>query len=113
MKKTSRDFGHPVRDAVDQAKQTKLNKSESILEQLTYRHSMLFHQLVEAKNRLNNVTLSLGGNYEIERENLKVDGLTEPEYNHVSVYQSLLNSTEIILTDIYCDLERLEQLASK
>ena len=51
--------------------------------------------------------------YEIERENLKVDGLTEPEYNHVSVYQSLLNSTEIILTDIYCDLERLEQLASK
>ena len=110
MKKTSRDFGHPVRDAVDQAKQI---KTESILEQLTYRHSMLFHQLVEAKNRLNNVTLSLGGNYEIERENLKVDGLTEPEYNHVSVYQSLLNSTEIILTDIYCDLERLEQLASK
>ena len=110
MKKTSRDFGHPVRDAVDQAKQ---NHPESILSDLTYRHSMLFHKLVEAKNRLNNVTLSLGGNYEIERENLKVDGLTEPEYNHVSVYQSLLNSTEIILTDIYCDLERLEQLASK
>ena len=110
MEKTSRDFGHPVRDAVDQAKQI---KPESVLSDLTYRHSMLFNELATIKNRLNNVTLSLGGNYEVEKENLKVEQFTNPENNHVSVYQCLLNSTQIIITEIYCDLERLEWLASK
>jgi hypothetical protein len=99
-----------VKEEIAQAKK---NQTKSVLNDLNYNHSMLFNKLAEAKNRLNNIALSLGGPYEIERENLNVEGLTNPQNNHISVYQHLLTSTQVILTDIYDDLERLEYLVSE
>lgn len=86
-----------------------IEKNDSVLEKMTYRHAQITQKLGEASFRLANVAINLGGDFP---KDFPCEEL-HPENNHISVYENLLTSNEQILDKIFTSLERLEQLTRK
>lgn len=90
----------------------KISKKQdiSVLGSLNYTHEMILSKLDEARIRLGDLTLGLGGEYSGE---ISLEPRYDVEDNHISAYGNLLNKTEKTVAFMFQYLERLEYLMRK
>ncbi len=87
------------------------NKEEvSVFKKLNYRHQQLLIKLSELNERLHYSTISLGGDYPLEINEL-VQNPTDG--SHMNNYANQLDYLQSKLTFMFKHIERLEHLVSK